>query len=64
MYTQTKHRNHPTLALVLALLTLCALLFTPAALADDAAASPEYATVEIGLPDVDLDAIISAFYGD
>ena len=64
MYIQTKHRNHPTLALVLALLTLCALLFTPAALADDAAASPEYATVEIGLPDVDIDAIISAFYGD
>ena len=42
MYIQTKHRSHPTLALVLALLTLCALLFTPAALAEVA---PKYAAI-------------------
>ena len=64
MYTQTKHRSHTTNIVTLMLLLLCALLFTPAALADDTAASPEYATVEIGLPDVDTNAIISAFYGD
>ena len=64
MSTIGKRRNHATRTIALTLLILCALLFTSAALADDTVMAPEYATVEIGLPDVDTDAIISAFYGD
>lgn len=49
----------------MALLTMCALILMPAALADgDAAYAPAYATVKISLPEVDIGAMIAAFYGE
>ena len=57
------HAAHSHSILALAIITICTLLFTSAALADDII-TPEYATVEITLPEVDTDAMIAAFYGD
>lgn len=53
--------SHSILTLIL--ITIFALLFTSTALAENTA-TPEYATVEITLPEVDTDAMIAAFYGD
>ena len=49
---------------LLALLA-CALLLMFTASADgDGVAAPDYATVAIDLPEVDIDAMVAAFYGD
>lgn len=49
---------------MMSVLMACVFAFMPSALADSGEnASPEYATVSISIPEVDINAMISTFYG-